>query len=132
MNVEIGSVGISRVMHAEKRHDGKIEVHANVEFWWANHDNEEATVGKVPAHFTNPKHFHDTEAEIRPPLIIPPGETGGTSQKSPLLVVMVFDAPPSLDQDITAELLKQEGMKIELRRESGAQATWRSSGPNAE
>ena len=126
MNVEIGSTGISTVRHSAKRDDGKVEVHADVDFWWVNHGDEEAKVEKVPVHFTNPKHLQgiDVEARIQPALTIPPGETGGTAQASPLLVVMTFDNPPNLHQPITGELLKQEGMEIQLRRESGAQATW--------
>lgn len=123
MNVEIGSMETPEVITTVARDDGKVVVHANVKFWWANHGKEDATVGKVPVHFTNPKHFHDIEAEIRPALPIPPGASG-TAQGSPLLVVMVFNAPPDLHQPITGELLKQEGMEIRITQESGAQTNW--------
>ena len=127
MNVELGSMGIPKVMSAVKGDDGKIEVHANVESWWVNHDKDNgAEVGKVPVHFTNPTHFQgiDVEAWIQPPLLISPGARGSTAQSGPLLVVMSFNAPPNLDQPISGELLKQEGLEIQIRQEPKAQATW--------
>ena len=113
-------MGTPDVKSCFKREDGRLEVHANVEFWWQNHDLEhEAALGKgLPVKFTNRQQLHDTEAEIRPALTIPPGASDNTAQKDPLLVVMVFDAPPEVAGSITGKMLMDEGMKIERRRES--------------
>ena len=102
-------------MTPEER-DDKIEVVVYVQIGWKSHEPVAVKLCELVVAFKeDAEFFQEPTGKVRPPMVIKPNGEG----LDVVSLVLSFNRHPDLPKQITAALLKKEGMKLSMPDDDG-------------